>query len=46
MDRHTLCACGTPEELTQQEDLLRGALGVSLKNTGDRELIFPWAMKR
>lgn len=46
MAEHTICACGTPEELAQQEDLLRRTLGVSLKNTGDRELVFPWAMKR
>ncbi|MBO7661852.1 MAG: ABC transporter ATP-binding protein [Clostridia bacterium] len=46
MAEHTLCACGTPEELARQEELLRRTLGVSLKNTGDQELVFPWAVKR
>lgn len=46
MAEHTLCACGTPEELARQEELMQRTLGVSLKNTGDPELVFPWALKR
>lgn len=46
MDGHKLRASGTPEELARQEGLLRETLGVGLKNTGDDELICPWAMKR
>lgn len=46
MDGHELRPPAAPEDLARREDLLRSALGVSLKNTGDEELICPWAMKR